>query len=71
MTDNDKSWEAQAVDEIIALENRREEIYRKISYYEHLQFENGFYDTYSQWLDDEIDELQSELEDIQNALGKQ
>jgi len=65
-----KSWEQQAVDEIISLEAREDYLIREIQYLEHVQFENGFFDTYSEWIDDRIEDLQYELEDTQNALGK-
>lgn len=64
---NDKSWEVQAVDEIIAAETRIDFIIREINYLEHVQFENGFFDSYSQWIDDRIDNLQSELSDLQKV----
>lgn len=60
-----KSWEQQAVDEIIAAEARIDFIIREINYLEHVQFENGFFDTYSQWIDDRIEELQLELSELQ------
>lgn len=60
-----KSWEQQAVDEMIAAEARIEFIIREINYLEHVQFENGFFDTYSQWIDDKIEELQQELSELQ------
>lgn len=60
-----KSWEQQAVDEMIAAEARIGFIIREINYLEHVQFENGFFDTYSQWIDDKIEELQQELSELQ------
>lgn len=68
---NGKSWEQQVVDEIIAAEARIEFIIREINYLEHVQFENGFFDTYSQWIDDKVDELQSELADLQKVVGNE
>lgn len=65
------SWEQQAVDEIIAAEARIDFIIREIDYLEHVQFENGFFDTYSQWIDDRIDDLQSELSDLQKVVGNE
>lgn len=65
------SWEAQAVDEIIAAEARIDFILREINYLEHVQFENGFFDTYSQWIDDRIDDLQEELSDLQKVVGRE
>lgn len=63
-----KSAEAQTVDEIISMEVRVDYLEREIAYLEHVQFENGFFDTYSEWIDDKIDDLQSELSDIEREL---
>lgn len=65
------SWEQQAVDEIIAVEARIEFIIREIDYLEHVQFENGFFDTYSQWISDRIEELEYELSDLQKVVGNE
>lgn len=62
---NPMMTEKGTVDRAIEIENRMEEIERKISYYEHLIFEAGLFGEYPHSIDDKIDELQSELSDLQ------
>lgn len=63
------SWEQQAVDEIIAKEERMDEIVRQLSYYEHLIFEASAFGEYPHWIEDKMDDLQSEYADLQNEVG--
>lgn len=62
---SEKSWEAQAVDEIVAAEKRIEEIERLISYYTHLIFDVSVFGEYPHYLEEKIDDLESELSDLQ------
>ena len=62
---NPMMTEKGTVDRAIEIEDRMLEIENKISYYEHLIFEAGLFGDYPHSLDDKIDDLQSELSDLQ------
>jgi hypothetical protein len=57
--------EKNTVDRAIEIEDRMAEILKKLSYYEHLIFEAAAFGEYPHWMDDKIDDLESELLDLQ------
>lgn len=66
---NPMMTEKGTVDRAIEIEDRVMEIERTISYYEHLIFEAGLFGEYPHWCDDRIDDLQSELSDLQKEYA--
>jgi len=58
--------EKNTVDRAIEIEKRMEAIFKTLNYYEHLIFEAGLFNEYPHWIDDKIDDLESELSDLQN-----
>lgn len=62
------NWEKRAVDEVIANEDRVKEIYRKMAYLEHLEFEASLIGDRTTWFAEKLEELESELSDIQGGM---
>jgi hypothetical protein len=65
---NEQSWEARAVDEIIALEKRQVELIRLIGDKEGLWLLASELHLNTSRLEQQIEELSSELEDVLNEL---
>lgn len=57
--------EKGTVERAIEIEDRMEEIERKIRYFEYLMFEYGSWGIAKEWITECIDDMQSELSDLQ------
>lgn len=69
MNNEARSWEMEAVDEIIAAELRQEAILREMDYLEYRMHEAMAYGDSTWWFEEKLDDLDSELSDLQKAIG--